>query len=234
MHDDKIDVSLTVEMIVHESFSKEIIKQAKKMDFNLVNLCYNMIISQRPRENFEAVLSALCGIYGNVLATKYFEKLGYEVKNEYPIYDKKGKEITRADVFFIDENNVHNYCEVKAATQIILNDKSYLHTSIVSGYFSRDVYIFDDNSDPVIKYKMIAKKLIKQVKNLALDNNGVVNIVIFKGCNFEESLRIKLEKMCVNVITLPTDINDLINYLSDLLGKVYTKIKNIMVDNNFI
>lgn len=230
-----ININLIVKSIVYKNFSEEVINEAIKMDFNLVNLCYNMIISERPRESFDTVLSALCGIYGNIIATKYFTQLGYEVKNEYPIYDKKGKKVTMADIFFVDENNVYNYCEVKAATQIILNDKAYINTDLINGYYSRDLYVFNkSNNNPIIKYKMIAKKLIKQVKNLSLDKNGVVNVIIFNGCNFEEKLRTKLEKMNVNIISLPTNINDLINYLSNLLGKVYTEIKNTIVNNGFI
>lgn len=229
-----ININLIVKSIVYKSFSEEIINEAIKMDFNLVNLCYNMIDSEKPRESFDAVLNALCGIYGNIIATKYFRQLGYEVKNEYPIYDKKGKKVTMADVFFVDKNNTCNYCEVKAATQIILNDKAYINTDLVNGYFSGDLYVFNKNNNPIIKYKMIAKKLIRQVKNLSLDKNGIVNVIIFNGCNFDEKLKIKLEKMNVNIIILPTNINDLINYLSDLLGRVYTEIKNTIVNTNFI
>ena len=230
-----ININLIVKAIVYKNFSEEVINEAIKMDFNLVNFCYNMIISERPRESFDTVLSALCGIYGNIIATKYFTQLGYEVKNEYPVYDKRGKKVTRADIFFIDENNVYNYCEVKAATQIILNDKAYINTDLINGYYSRDLYVFNKkNNNPIIKYKMIAKKLIKQVKNLSLDRNGTVNVIIFNECNFEEKLRIKLEKMNVNIISLPTNINDLMNYLSDLLGKVYTEIKNTILNSDFI
>ena len=99
---------------------KPILDVAKKMDFNLVNLFYDKVFTNSNEEKIDEVTKNLLGIYGNFLATYYFKKLGYNVDSEVPIYDGK-KEVTKADLSFIDNNGKLNYCEVKATFQIIDN-----------------------------------------------------------------------------------------------------------------
>ena len=126
---------------------------------------------------------------------------GYDVLNEVGVYDN-GNLLTRADIFFIDSNGIRNYCEVKAAFQIIDNIRNYKDNSLEkTGYYK--------NLDAeIIKYKKIGEKLIKQVKKLSKDGS-LVNVIIFDGCYMDEIIKQELKDLDANIITLNVNIYDL-------------------------
>lgn len=151
--------------------------------------------------DYDLILTGDLGVYGNYLATHYFKMQGYDVLNEVGVYDN-GNLLTRADIFFIDSNGIRNYCEVKAAFQIIDNIRNYKDNSLEkTGYYK--------NLDAeIIKYKKIGEKLIKQVKKLSKDGS-LVNVIIFDGCYMDEIIKQELKDLDANIITLNVNIYDL-------------------------
>lgn len=185
--------------------TKPILEEASKMDINVPMLFYDKIINNPSAENIDNVTKNLLGVYGNYLATHYFKMQGYDVENEVGVYDNgngNGNLLTRADISFIDSNGIRNYCEVKAAYQIIDNIRNYKDNSLEkTGYYK--------NLDAeIIKYKKIGEKLIKQVKKLSKDGS-LVNVIIFDGCYMDEIIKQELKNLDANIITLNVNIYDL-------------------------
>ena len=158
------------------------------------------------------------GVYGNYLATHYFKMQGYDVLNEVGVYDN-GNLLTRADLSFIDSNGIRNYCEVKAAYQIIDNIRNYKDNSLEkTGYYK--------NLDAeIIKYKKIGEKLIKQVKKLSKDGS-LVNVIIFDGCYMDEIIKQELKNLDANLITLNVNIYDLEENIKKKAKRVLAKEPN--------
>lgn len=183
--------------------TKPILEEASKMDINVPMLFYDKIINNPSAENIDNVTKNLLGVYGNYLATHYFKMQGYDVENEVGVYDNgNGNLLTRADISFIDSNGIRNYCEVKAAYQIIDNIRNYKDNSLEkTGYYK-------DLDAEIIKYKKIGEKLIKQVKKLSKDGS-LVNVIIFDGCYMDEIIKQELKKLGANIITLNVNIYDL-------------------------
>lgn len=181
--------------------TKPILEEASKMDINVPMLFYDKIINNPSAENIDNVTKNLLGVYGNYYATHYFKMQGYDVENEVGVYDN-GNLLTRADISFIDSNGIRNYCEVKAAYQIIDNIRNYKDNSLEkTGYYK--------NLDAeIIKYKKIGEKLIKQVKKLSKDGS-LVNVIIFDGCYMDEIIKQELKNLAANIITLNVNIYDL-------------------------
>ena len=181
--------------------TKPILEEASKMDINVPMLFYDKIINNPSAENIDNVTKNLLGVYGNYLATHYFKMQGYDVENEVGVYDN-GNLLTSADISFIDSNGIRNYCEVKAAYQIIDNIRNYKDNSLEkTGYYK--------NLDAeIIKYKKIGEKLIKQVKKLSKDGS-LVNVIIFDGCYMDEIIKQELKNLDANIITLNVNIYDL-------------------------
>ncbi len=198
---------------------KPILDVAKKMDFNLLNLFYDKVFTNSNEEKIDEVTKNLLGIYGNFLASYYFKKLGYNVDSEVPIYDGK-KEVTKADLSFIDNNGKLNYCEVKAAFQIIDNMRNYKDTS------SCKTGCYIDLDKEIIKYKNIGKKLITQVDKLS-KTGALVNVIIFEGCFLDEIIKQKLNERNVKIIKLAINIYDLENYIKDKVIKIQDYYYNI-------
>ena len=161
--------------------TKPILEEASKMDINVPMLFYDKIINNPSVENIDNVTKNLLGVYGNYLATHYFKMQGYDVLNS---------------------NGIRNYCEVKAAYQIIDNIRNYKDNSLEkTGYYK--------NLDAeIIKYKKIGEKLIKQVKKLSKDGS-LVNVIIFDGCYMDEIIKQELKELSANIITLNVNIYDL-------------------------
>lgn len=181
--------------------TKPILEEASKMDINVPMLFYDKIINNPSAENIDNVTKNLLGVYGNYLATNYFKMKGYDVLNEVGVYDN-GNLLTRADISFIDSNVIKNYCEVKAAFQIIDNIRNYKDNSLEkTGYYK-------DLDAEIIKYKKIGEKLIKQVKKLSKDGS-LVNVIIFDGCYMDEIIKQELKELSANIITLNVNIYDL-------------------------
>lgn len=190
-----------IEILNRFGITKPLLMEASKMDINVPMLFYDKIINNSSAENIDNVTKTLLGVYGNYLATHYFKKQGYDVENEVGVYDN-GNLLTRADISFIDSNGRRNYCEVKAAFQIIDNIRNYKDNSLDrTGYYK-------DLDAEILKYKKIGEKLIKQVKKLSKDGS-LVNVIIYDGCYMDGIIRRKLEDLGVNIITLNVNIYDL-------------------------
>ena len=190
-----------IEILNRFGITKPILMEADKMDINVPMLFYDKIINNPSTENIDNVTKNLLGVYGNYHATNYFKKQGYDVENEVGVYDN-GNLLTRADISFIDSNGRRNYCEVKAAFQIIDNIRNYKDNSLDrTGYYK-------DLDAEIIKYKKIGEKLIGQVEKLSKDGS-LVNVIIYDGCYMDGIIRQKLEDLGVNIITLNVNIYDL-------------------------
>ncbi len=190
-----------IEILSRFGITKPLLMEADKMDINVPMLFYDKIINNPSAENIDNVTKNLLGVYGNYLATHYFKMQGYDVENEVGVYDN-GNLLTRADISFIDSNGRRNYCEVKAAFQIIDNIRNYKDNSLDrTGYYK-------DLDAEILKYKKIGEKLIKQVKKLSKDGS-LVNVIIYDGCYVDGIIRQKLEDLGVNIITLNVNIYDL-------------------------
>ena len=190
-----------IKILSRFGITKPLLMGASKMDINVPMLFYDKIINNPSAENIDNVTKNLLGVYGNYLATHYFKMQGYDVENEVGVYDN-GNLLTRADISFIDSNGRRNYCEVKAAFQIIDNIRNYKDNSLDrTGYYK-------DLDAEILKYKKIGEKLIKQVKKLSKDGS-LVNVIIYDGCYMDGIIRQKLEDLGVNIITLNVNIYDL-------------------------
>ena len=185
--------------------NEEVISLALKMEINLVKLFDEKIINANKRNiknNIEVVSKNLLGIYGNYIATNYYKGLGYNVFNEYDVCDKKGKLVTKADIYFVDKNGKQNYCEVKTTPQIIDNIRNYVDdNNLLKGS-----YVDKDNE--ILKYKNIGKKLLKQVEKLS-SNNGVVNVIVFNGCYIDDIILNSLKEKNVVIRKLAVSIEEL-------------------------
>ena len=159
------------------SINSDVIAMAKKMDNDLPKLFYDKIISSTDKKELEfnkdVIVKTLLGVYGNYLATLYYKNLGYEVENEYPVYDKDNMLLTKADLAFTDEEGNQNLCEVKLASQIIDNIRNY--KSEDEELYNGKVYY--DMDDDIIKYKKIGDKLITQVKKLKNSGKNITVII---------------------------------------------------------
>lgn len=190
-----------IEILNRFGITKPLLMEASKMDINVPMLFYDKIINNPSTENIDNVTKNLLGVYGNYHATNYFKKQGYDVENEVGVYDN-GNLLTRADISFIDSNGRRNYCEVKAAFQIIDNIRNYKDNSLDrTGYYK-------DLDAEIIKYKKIGEKLIKQVEKLSKDGS-LVNVIVYDGCYMDEIIKQKLKELGANIITLDVNIYDL-------------------------
>lgn len=190
-----------IEILNRFGITKPLLMEASKMDINVPMLFYDKIINNPSAENIDNVTKNLLGVYGNYLATHYFKMQGYDVENEVGVYDN-GNLLTRADISFTDSNGRRNYCEVKAAFQIIDNIRNYKDNSLDrTGYYK-------DLDAEIIKYKKIGVKLIKQVEKLSKDGS-LVNVIIYDGCYMDEIIKQKLKELGANIITLNVNIYDL-------------------------
>ena len=190
-----------IEILNRFGITKPLLMEASKMDINVPMLFYDKIINNPSAENIDNVTKNLLGVYGNYHATNYFKKQGYDVENEVGVYDN-GNLLTRADISFIDSNGRRNYCEVKAAFQIIDNIRNYKDNSLDrTGYYK-------DLDAEIIKYKKIGEKLIRQVEKLSKDGS-LVNVILYDGCYMDEIIKQKLKELGANIITLDVNIYDL-------------------------
>ena len=213
-----------IDILNRFSIKKPILDVANKMNFNLVDLFYDKIFVNCDDEKIDEVTKNLLGIYGNFLATYYFEQLGYNVETEVPVYDGK-KEVTKADLSFIDSSGKLNYCEVKAAFQIIDNMRNYKDTS------PSKTGCYKDLDKEIIKYKSIGKKLITQVDKL-YKTGALVNVIIFDGCFLDEIIKQKLKERNVKIIKLAVNIYDLENYIKDKVIKIQNYYYDIKKTNH--
>lgn len=213
-----------IDILNRFSIKKPILDVANKMDFNLVDLFYDKVFVNSNNEKIDEITKNLLGIYGNFLATYYFKQLGYNIDTEVPVYDGK-KEVTKADLSFIDSSGKLNYCEVKAAFQIIDNMRNYKDSS------SSKTGCYKDLDTEIIKYKNIGKKLITQVDKLS-KTGAVVNVIIFDGCFLDEIIKQKLNERNVKIIKLAVNIYDLEKYIKDKVIKIQNYYCDIKRSNN--
>lgn len=190
------------ELLIRFGISERIFYHASKMDVSIVRLFKEKIINNYSLKTLDEVTKNLLGVYGNFIATCYFRALYDDVKNEVPIKDKAGKVITKADISYLDNSGMLNYCEVKAAHQIIDNIRNYVDLDDVK------TGSYEDKDNEIIKYKNIGKKLITQVKKLSLTKKKV-NVIIFKGCYVDDVIKRKLNELNANTMTIMVDINEL-------------------------
>ena len=221
-----IDVKIQetiLKSLYDNGINDKLIFEAKKMDVDLVRLFYEKIVLekdlQKLKNNVDVITKSLLGIYGNYVATSYFEALGYEVENEYPVYDENKKLLTKADLAFVDNNGVVNLCEVKTTSQIIDNIRNYKDDE-EKKYNGK--YYYDMDSD-IIKYKEIGVKLIKQVTKLKKSGKKVL-VVIFNGCFMDDIIKDKLSNLGVSVFTMAPNVKELEEQLRIMVTNVSNKL----------
>lgn len=203
--------------------TKPILEEASKMDINVPMLFYDKIINNPSTENIDTVTKTLLGVYGNYLATYYFKSKGYNVSNETGVYDN-GNLSTRADISFIDNEGKRNYCEVKAAFQILDNIRNYKDDS------EDKTGCYKNLDSEIIKYKKIGEKLIKQVQKLSKDGS-LVNVIIYDGCYMDEIIKQKLKELNVNIITLNVNIYELEENIKKNVIKISKYFKENLIVN---
>lgn len=182
-----------------------IFNHAKKMDIDLMSIFREKIFNNYNIKSFEEVKSCLLGVYGNYITTLYYKGLGYDVKNEEIIYDENGKEITKADVSFKDENGNKYLVEVKTAPKILSNKNYYYDDKIVP------FFVKDDK-----KYIQMGKKLINQVAKLKTCSSFVI-VSIFNGCILDDEIKEKLESLKVHTHTISLDIKELTTQVINMI-----------------
>lgn len=223
-----IDVKIQetiLKSLYDNGINDKLIFEAKKMDVDLVRLFYEKIVLEKDlhklKDNVDVITKSLLGIYGNYVVTSYFEALGYEVENEYPVYDENKKLLTKADLAFVDNNGVVNLCEVKTTSQIIDNIRNYKDDE-EKKYNGK--YYYDMDSD-IIKYKEIGVKLIKQVTRLKKSGKKVL-VVIFNGCFMDDIIKDKLSNLGVSVFTMAPNVKELEEQLRIMVTNVCNILKN--------
>lgn len=224
------------EILKEYGISENVISMGKKMDNDLPHLFHDKILNinnvKELNLNKEIIVKTLLGIYGNFLATSYYKSLGYNVLNEYPVYDKNNNLLTKADIAFADEYGNFNLCEVKLAYQIIDNIRNY--KSEDEKLYNGKVYYDMDND--IIKYKRIGDKLITQVKKLK-ESKKNVTVVIFDGCYMDDIIKDKLTKelkvtiktIAINVKILKEQIE---NIVEDITNKLIENKKHILINTD--
>lgn len=216
---------LILKALYDNGINDKLITEAKKMDVDLVRLFYDKITLEKDlrklENNIDVIVKSLLGIYGNYVATSYFEGLGYQVENEYPVYDENKKLLTKADLVFTDNNGEVNLCEVKTTSQIIDNIRNYRDDE-EKKYNGK--YYYDMDSD-IIKYKEIGTKLIKQATKLKKSGKKVL-VVIFNGCFMDDIIKDKLSKLGVNVFTMAPNVKELEEQLRIMVTNVCSILKN--------
>lgn len=213
---DKNTYNLIISTLKKYGINDDILKLAKRMNVNVVRLFYEKILCVNDKnklyENIQSLTKTLLGVYGNYIVTCYYKALGYEVKNEYPVYDSNGELLTRADLAFVDNLGNLNLCEVKATTQIIDNIRNY-NSNNEEKYNGK--FFYDMDSD-IIKYKEIGTKLIKQVSKLKKTGSMVI-VSIFDGCFMDDIIKDKLEELGVTVVKMASNIEDLEAFIEECI-----------------
>lgn len=189
------------DILISFGINEDIFCHASKMDLNIVKLFYEKLVCNYSLKNIDEVTRNLLGVYGNYIATKYYKNLYSNVENEVPII-YNNKEITKADISFVDENNKVFYVEVKAAKQIIDNIRNYVDLDLPLN----NCYLDKDNE--IMKYKMIGKKLIEQVKKLSKNNNNII-VAVFEGCYIDSIIRQKLSELNARIDVINVNIERL-------------------------
>lgn len=212
------DVELK-EFIIQNGIIKGIFNHASKMNLSIMNLFKDKIINNYSEKNLMQVTRNLLGVYGNYIATYYYEKMYKNVENEVPINDESGREITKADISFIDNEGYKNYCEVKASPWIIEDEDVYVDDSIPK----------EERKFELIKYKNIGKKLITQASKLR-NKNERVNVVVFKGCTIDNKIKEKLNQLGVHMLTINMDINELEEYIKNIIINIKMKLIGVNIN----
>lgn len=220
---DKDTHNYILEVLNENGINDEIIKLASHMDIDLVHIFYDKIIGVKDLNklniNKDIIVKMFLGIYGNFIASSYYKALGFDVKNEDPICDEEGNEITRADISFVDSFGNLHLCEVKTTPQIIDNIRNYQQED---EQMYNDKYYYDMDND-IIKYKEIGKKLINQSKKLKTASNNV-NVVIFSGCFMDDIIKDKLTNLGVNVKVIGIDVNELKRNVEYIVENISNKL----------
>lgn len=225
---DKDTYDFIIDTLNKHGLNEDIIKSSNKMDVDLVRMFYEKILRVKDNltlsQNIDVICKTLLGIYGNYIATCYYKNLGYDVKNEYGVY-QNGTLITRADIAFFNHDGELNFCEVKAASQIIDNIRNY-NSKDEEKYNGK--YYYDMDKD-ILKYKEIGSKLIKQVSKLIKTGKNVT-VVIFDGCFMDDIIKDKLNKMGASIFKLAVNINDLEDQIYDMVFNIAEdlKLENIL------
>lgn len=217
--EDKDIYEKILDLLRVSGINEDIIALADKMDINLPKLFYEKILFSSTNDlskNVSIVSKTILGVYGNYIATNYYKGLGYNTENEYKICDKDGKLITKADIYFIDNNGKENFCEVKATPQIIDNIRNYVDDSNLS------IGSFTDRDNEILKYKNIGKKLIKQVDKLSFNNNKV-SVIVFDGCYIDDIILEKLSERNATLRKIAVNINE----LEDMITHIIYNIRNL-------
>lgn len=196
------DISKLKNILISFNIGEEIFNHASKMNLNIEKMFYDKIINDYSDKTLDEVTRNLLGVYGNYIATLYYKKIYKDTKNEVPIIDDNGKEVTRADISFTDGLGKKTYVEVKAAKQIIDNIRNYVD-------LDEDLSnCYSDKDSEIIKYKMIGKKLITQVKKLSKTGANVI-VTIFDGCYMDDIIKDELKDLNAKINIINMNINDL-------------------------
>lgn len=227
---DKDTYDFILDTLKQNGISKEIIDLANRMDINLPRMFYEKILcvteTKELSNNTDVIVKTLLGVYGNYITACYYKSLGYDVKNEYRVYDN-GDLITRADVAFNTSDGKLNLIEVKTTPQIIDNIRNY-NSNNEDKYNGK--YYYDKDND-IIKYKEIGNKLIKQASKL-LKTKANVTVVIFDGCFMDDIIRDKILKKGVSIFKLGVNINDLEEQIYDMVYEIIDVLKSKKVSKN--
>ena len=210
------------EILISNSINEEIIEFAKLMDIDIIRLFHDKIYTQNQNIdlNKEAISKNLLGVFGNFIASNYFKGLGYEIVNEYPVLNKEGITVTKADIAYEEQNELH-LCEVKTTSQIIDNIRNYKDEN--EKKYSDDVFF--DLDKEIIKYKQIGTKVIEQVGKLK-NTSAKVNLIVFNGCYIDDIIKDKLEKQGVYIKYIAPNIHQLEDYINNITENIVKDLKS--------
>ena len=189
----------------NNGINNSFIDVASKMNVDIKNMIYEKLIKSYSKENFDVMVSTLMGIYGNYISKYYFEKIGFEVINEVPVYSDN-KLQTSCDLIVKKDNNVY-YGETKTSPYLLYKS-NYNH--------------YDKN----YKYECMGLKLINQIEKLKKVSDNVF-VVIFDGCIINQELLDKLKELNVKIIKISLNVFELEKNIKDELNNIIEDYKSI-------
>ena len=209
------------EILINNGISEDIIEFAKQMDIDIIRLFYDKIYIETKNIdlNKDSISKNLLGVFGNYIASNYFKGLGNEIINEYPVLNKEGLTVTKADIAYKEQNELH-LCEVKTTSQIIDNIRNYKDEN--EKRYNDNVYF--DLDKEIIKYKQIGVKVIEQVKKLKSYSDNVY-LVVFNGCYIDDIIRDKLKKIGINIKFIAPNIHELEEYINSITDSIVNELK---------
>lgn len=203
---------------------------SKQMGINISKILLNLIEHENI-DQLNSIFSAFLGIYGNHLSYEYLKK-------QYPIIEKEVKIQTSTGMTYVDlfhqNDKTTSVYEVKTS-HCLLTEELYKE------YFNKNNYHKYSNIENIDKMRIprnITESLLKQLEKLKKYREEIsninINVIVMKDCLIDSRLLSVFNKDNINLIILPISINQISNYIDDIIHDIYTYGRNLYNEHNLI